>query len=93
MAEQQLFKVTIDNITIEVPAGTTILNAARKIGGESRPRQDIIKPHIQRALDRDGKILASEWVDGRLELQSGGRADQGLDWLLRAAWGAIDIFV
>ncbi len=37
MAEQQLFKVTIDNITIEVPPGTTILNAARKIGGEVAP--------------------------------------------------------
>jgi NADH-quinone oxidoreductase subunit G len=37
MAEQQLFKVTIDNITIEVPAGTTILNAARKIGGDVVP--------------------------------------------------------
>ena len=33
--EQQLFKVTIDNITIEVPPGTTILNAARKIGERS----------------------------------------------------------
>ena len=33
----QLFKVTIDNITIEVPAGTTILNAARQIGGEVAP--------------------------------------------------------
>ena len=32
-----LFKVTIDNITIEVPPGTTILNAARKIGGEVAP--------------------------------------------------------
>ncbi len=37
MSEQPLFKVTIDNITIEVPAGTTILNAARKIGGEVAP--------------------------------------------------------
>ena len=27
-------KVTIDNHTIEVPEGTTILNAARMIGGE-----------------------------------------------------------
>lgn len=35
--QQQLFKVTIDNITIEVPAGTTILNAARKIGGDVAP--------------------------------------------------------
>ena len=35
--EQKLFKVTIDNITINVPAGTTILNAARKIGGEIVP--------------------------------------------------------
>jgi NADH-quinone oxidoreductase subunit G len=30
-------KVTIDNITVEVPAGTTILNAARQIGGEVTP--------------------------------------------------------
>jgi len=37
MAEQQLFKITIDNITIEVPAGTNILNAARKIGGDVAP--------------------------------------------------------
>ena len=28
------FKVTIDNITIDVAPGTTILNAARQIGGE-----------------------------------------------------------
>lgn len=31
------FKVTIDNITIEVPPGTTVLNAARMIGGEVAP--------------------------------------------------------
>jgi NADH-quinone oxidoreductase subunit G len=37
MAEQPLVKVTIDNITIEVPAGTTILNAARQIGGDVAP--------------------------------------------------------
>ncbi len=37
MSEQPLFKLTIDNISIEVPAGTTILNAARKIGGEVAP--------------------------------------------------------
>ncbi len=35
--EQKLFKVIIDNITIDVPAGTSILNAARKIGGEVAP--------------------------------------------------------
>lgn len=32
-----LVKVTIDNIEIEVEAGTTILNAARKIGGQVVP--------------------------------------------------------
>src|SRR3954469_7908219 len=32
-----LFKVTIDNIMVEVPAGTSILQAARKIGGEVAP--------------------------------------------------------
>ena len=37
MSEQQLFKVIIDNITVEVPAGTSILEAARKIGGEVAP--------------------------------------------------------
>jgi NADH-quinone oxidoreductase subunit G len=34
---EQLFKVTIDNITVEVSAGTTILHAARQIGGEVAP--------------------------------------------------------
>jgi NADH-quinone oxidoreductase subunit G len=33
----QLVKVTIDNITLEVPAGTTILNAARMVGGDVVP--------------------------------------------------------
>ena len=37
MAEQPSFKVTIDNITIQVPAGTTVLNAARQIGGDVAP--------------------------------------------------------
>ncbi len=35
--EKKLFKVTIDNITIEVEPGTTILNAARTIGGDVTP--------------------------------------------------------
>src|ERR1700710_3310538 len=33
----KLFKVTIDNITIEVEAGTSILQAARRIGGDVAP--------------------------------------------------------
>jgi NADH-quinone oxidoreductase subunit G len=33
----KLFKVTIDNISIDVEPGTTILNAARKIGGDVTP--------------------------------------------------------
>src|SRR5689334_590270 len=38
MAEEvKVFKVTIDNITIEVPAGTSILQAAREIGGDVAP--------------------------------------------------------
>ncbi|TAE12352.1 MAG: Fe-S-binding domain-containing protein [Bacteroidetes bacterium] len=32
-----LLKVTIDNITVEVPNGTTILQAARLVGGEVAP--------------------------------------------------------
>jgi NADH-quinone oxidoreductase subunit G len=34
---KQLFKVTIDNVTIEVEPGTSILMAARKIGGDVTP--------------------------------------------------------
>ena len=38
MAEApKLFKVTIDNISIEVEPGTSILQAARKIGGDVTP--------------------------------------------------------
>ena len=37
MSDAPLFKVTIDNITVEVPAGTSILQAARKIGGDVAP--------------------------------------------------------
>lgn len=38
MAEEvQNFKVTIDGITVEVAPGTTILNAARQIGGDIVP--------------------------------------------------------
>jgi NADH-quinone oxidoreductase subunit G len=37
MEEKKLFKVTIDNITVEVEPGTTVLQAARKIGGEVAP--------------------------------------------------------
>jgi NADH-quinone oxidoreductase subunit G len=37
MDEKKLFKVTIDNITVEVDPGTTILQAARKIGGDVVP--------------------------------------------------------
>src|SRR3989442_13516750 len=36
MSDQQ-FKITIDNITIEVAPGNTILQAARQIGGEVTP--------------------------------------------------------
>ena len=35
--EKKLIKVTIDNINIEVEAGTSILNAARMIGGDVVP--------------------------------------------------------
>jgi NADH-quinone oxidoreductase subunit G len=35
--EKKLIKVTIDNITVEVEPGTSILNAARQIGGDVAP--------------------------------------------------------
>ncbi len=37
MSETKLIKVTIDGYTTEVPEGTTILDAARKIGAEVAP--------------------------------------------------------
>lgn len=37
MSETNKFKVTIDNVTVEVDPGTTILEAARKIGGDVTP--------------------------------------------------------
>ncbi|KIC95891.1 2Fe-2S iron-sulfur cluster-binding protein [Flavihumibacter solisilvae] len=35
--EKKLFKVTIDNITVDVEPGTTILHAARMVGGDVTP--------------------------------------------------------
>ena len=35
--KKSTFTVTIDNITIDVPIGTTVLNAARQIGGDVTP--------------------------------------------------------
>lgn len=37
MDEKKLFRVTIDNITVEVEPGTSILQAARRIGGDVAP--------------------------------------------------------
>ena len=37
MAEEKKFKVSIDGILVEVAPGTTIMNAARQIGGEIVP--------------------------------------------------------
>src|SRR6187549_2109568 len=58
MAEEQKntapqnLKVTIDNITIDVPAGTTILNAARMVGGEVAPPAMCYYTHLK---DSGGK--------------------------------------
>jgi NADH-quinone oxidoreductase subunit G len=46
------FKVTIDNITIDVPVGTTILNAARMVGGEVAPPAMCYYTHLK---DSGGK--------------------------------------
>src|SRR5690606_36630501 len=37
MAEDVKFKVSIEGIPVKVPPGTTILNAARQIGGDIVP--------------------------------------------------------
>jgi NADH-quinone oxidoreductase subunit G len=48
MAEEiKTFKVTIDNITIDVPAGTTILQAARQIGGDVTPPAMCYYTHLK----------------------------------------------
>ncbi len=45
--EKKLFKVTIDNITIDVEPGTTILNAARRIGGDVAPPAMCYYTHLK----------------------------------------------
>ena len=49
MSEQTLLKVTVDNITIEVPVGTTVLQVARQIGGAVAPR-------INAVINRDSFV-------------------------------------
>ena len=45
--EKKLFKVTIDNITIDVEPGTTVLQAARKIGGDVTPPAMCYYTHLK----------------------------------------------
>src|SRR5574339_1180051 len=45
--DQKLFKVTIDNITVEVEPGTTVLQAARKIGGDVTPPAMCYYTHLK----------------------------------------------
>ena len=57
--EKKLFKVTIDNITIEVEAGTSILAAARKIGGDVAPPAMC---YYTRLKGSGGSAGAATWV-------------------------------
>jgi len=63
----QNFKVTIDNITIDVPAGTTILNAARMVGGEVAPPAMCYYTHLK---DSGGKCRTC-----LVEIAAGSTAD------------------
>jgi hypothetical protein len=45
--EKKLFKVTVDNITIDVEPGTTVLQAARKIGGDVAPPAMCYYTHLK----------------------------------------------
>src|SRR5688572_25804801 len=45
--EKKLFKITIDNITIDVEPGTTVLQAARKIGGDVTPPAMCYYTHLK----------------------------------------------
>jgi NADH-quinone oxidoreductase subunit G len=67
MSEQKTFKVTIDNITIDVPAGTTILNAARMVGGEVAPPAMCYYTHLK---DSGGKCRTC-----LVEIAAGSTAD------------------
>ena len=48
--EIKLFKVTIDGQTTEVLPGTTIIEAARKIGGKSVHQQCVIIANWSKAV-------------------------------------------
>src|SRR5665811_435384 len=61
------FRVTIDNITIDVPAGTSILNAARMIGGEVAPPAMCYYTHLK---DSGGKCRTC-----LVEIAAGSTAD------------------
>jgi NADH-quinone oxidoreductase subunit G len=63
----QNFKVTIDNITVEVPVGTTILNAARMVGGEVAPPAMCYYTHLK---DSGGKCRTC-----LVEIAAGSTAD------------------
>ena len=63
----QNFKVTIDNITVEVPACTTILNAARMVGGEVAPPAMCYYTHLK---DSGGKCRTC-----LVEIAAGSTAD------------------
>ena len=67
MSEQKIFKVTIDNITIDVRAGTTILNAARMVGGEVAPPAMCYYTHLK---DSGGKCRTC-----LVEIAAGSTAD------------------
>src|SRR6187401_519936 len=45
--EKKIFKVTIDNITIDVDPGTTVLQATRKIGGDVTPPAMCYYTHLK----------------------------------------------
>jgi NADH-quinone oxidoreductase subunit G len=61
------FKVTIDNITIEVAPGTSILNAARMVGGEVAPPAMCYYTHLK---DSGGKCRTC-----LVEIAAGSTAD------------------
>src|SRR5690348_13913842 len=65
--EKKLFKVTIDNITIEVEPGTSILQAARRIGGDVAPPA---KRYAARMMRSGGKCRTC-----MVEVAAGSAAD------------------
>lgn len=54
--KKPMFKVTIDDISVEVEAGTTVLEAARRIAGTLSRLQCVSIPNLKEAVENAGLV-------------------------------------